>query len=170
MKISVSKKSLHSLYIRGSGFATHILRFFRGNAANAIMIQWHDLIIARTAGLKWTVITMADKEVRLIDKDKLIEKINAEIDAWGKARMCMTADELLETIEEFEEEAQPVKHGRWEICCDGYYPYCSNCKNEPQGREMTAYCPNCGAKMDIIYQDDKIKAVKVVGWEGDNNG
>lgn len=50
---------------------------------------------------------MADKEVRLIDKDKLIKKINAEIDAWAKSRMCMTADELLETIEEFEEEAQP---------------------------------------------------------------
>lgn len=45
-------------------------------------------------------------------------------------------------------EADPVKHGRWEINCDGYYPYCSNCKNEPQGREMTLFCPNCGARMD----------------------
>lgn len=44
-------------------------------------------------------------------------------------------------------EAETVKHGRWEINCDGYYPYCSNCKNEPQGREMTLYCPNCGAKL-----------------------
>ena len=40
------------------------------------------------------------------------------------------------------------KHAKWEICCDGYYPYCTNCKTEPQGREMTDYCPNCGAKMD----------------------
>lgn len=53
---------------------------------------------------------MAD-EVRLIDKDKLIKKIKAEIDAWAKSRMCITADELLETIEEFEEEAEPVD--RW---------------------------------------------------------
>lgn len=30
----------------------------------------------------------------------------------------------------------------------GYYPYCSECKHEPQGREMTKFCPNCGAKMD----------------------
>ncbi len=45
-------------------------------------------------------------------------------------------------------EYQPVKQGRWEINCDGYYLYCSNCKNEPQGREMTLYCPNCGARMD----------------------
>lgn len=36
---------------------------------------------------------------------------------------------------------------KWEICCDGYYPYCSNCRKEPQGREMTRYCPNCGAEM-----------------------
>ena len=36
---------------------------------------------------------------------------------------------------------------KWEICCDSYYPYCSNCHKEPQGREMTKYCPNCGAEM-----------------------
>lgn len=35
----------------------------------------------------------------------------------------------------------------WDISCDGYYPYCSHCKSEPQGREMSKYCPNCGAKM-----------------------
>ena len=45
-------------------------------------------------------------------------------------------------------EAKSVKHAKWEICSDGYYPYCSNCKNEPQGRAMTLFCPNCGAKMD----------------------
>lgn len=45
-------------------------------------------------------------------------------------------------------DAELVKHGKWEICSDGYYPYCSNCKNEPQGREMTLFCPNCGARMD----------------------
>ena len=99
---------------------------------------------------------MAD-EVRLIDKDKLIKKINAEIDAWGKARMCMTADELLETIEEFEEEAQPVKHGRWEVDGDRFYPFCSNCKYEPPKELircnalslepiLTKYCPNCGSE------------------------
>lgn len=35
----------------------------------------------------------------------------------------------------------------WDISCDGYYPYCSACKKEPPGREMTAYCPACGCKM-----------------------
>ena len=38
-------------------------------------------------------------------------------------------------------------HGRWEINCDGYYPYCSECKQEPPGRVMTDWCPCCGAWM-----------------------
>lgn len=45
-------------------------------------------------------------------------------------------------------DVAPVIHSKWEICCDGYYPYCLNCKAEPPGREMTKFCPNCGAKMD----------------------
>lgn len=45
-------------------------------------------------------------------------------------------------------DVQTVKHGRWIINSDGYYPQCSECMNEPQGRIMTNYCPNCGAKMD----------------------
>ena len=45
-------------------------------------------------------------------------------------------------------DVAPVVHSKWEICCDGYYPYCLNCKSEPPGREMTKYCSSCGAKMD----------------------
>lgn len=41
--------------------------------------------------------------------------------------------------------------GVWIICCDGYYPYCSNCGYEPpwvhKTDMRTPYCPNCGAKM-----------------------
>lgn len=39
------------------------------------------------------------------------------------------------------------KTGQWLINSDGYYPYCSICKKEPQNRIMTDYCPNCGAYM-----------------------
>ena len=39
-------------------------------------------------------------------------------------------------------------HSKWEISCDGYYPYCRKCGKEPPGREMTDYCPSCGARMD----------------------
>ena len=45
-------------------------------------------------------------------------------------------------------EAEPVRHGRWIISSDGYYPYCSECKEEPKSGNMTKYCPNCGSKMD----------------------
>ena len=47
-----------------------------------------------------------------------------------------------------EVDAVEVVHGHWIICSDGYYPYCSKCKQEPDGKNMTNYCPNCGAKMD----------------------
>ena len=41
-----------------------------------------------------------------------------------------------------------VVHGKWVVSSDGYYSYCSECKNEPKNGEMTDYCPNCGARMD----------------------
>ena len=40
-----------------------------------------------------------------------------------------------------------VKQAKWEICSDGYYPYCSECKTEPESGKMTDYCPHCGAYM-----------------------
>ena len=43
---------------------------------------------------------------------------------------------------------EAVRHGRWLIDPDGYYPYCSGCREEPKGGVMTNYCPNCGARMD----------------------
>ena len=44
-------------------------------------------------------------------------------------------------------EDNPVK-SRWEICSDGYYPYCPKCMKEPPSGIMTNYCPNCGERMD----------------------
>lgn len=46
-------------------------------------------------------------------------------------------------------DVKEVVHGKWLINCDGYYPYCSVCTEEPKGGNMTKYCPNCGAKMDL---------------------
>lgn len=37
--------------------------------------------------------------------------------------------------------------GIWIINPDGYYPYCSRCKEEPNSGELTKFCPNCGANM-----------------------
>ena len=46
-----------------------------------------------------------------------------------------------------------VVYAKWEISSDGYYPYCSHCKTEPENGVMSKYCPNCGAKMR--RSDDK---------------
>lgn len=35
----------------------------------------------------------------------------------------------------------------WIISSDGYYPYCSNCHQEPDSGKMEDRCPNCGATM-----------------------
>lgn len=39
---------------------------------------------------------------------------------------------------------------KWEINCDGWYPYCPICKKEPLYR--TPICMNCGT---ILQADDK---------------
>ena len=54
-------------------------------------------------------------------------------------------------------DVAPVVHGHWIICSDGYYPYCSVCKCEPKGREMTKFCGECGAKMDEEVSNDKTR-------------
>ena len=38
-------------------------------------------------------------------------------------------------------------YGEWMISSDGYYPYCSCCKEEPKDGNMPDVCPNCGAIM-----------------------
>lgn len=94
--------------------------------------------------------------MRLIDADAMLEN---EFEAYMAAQL--KADYLTTQINEVVHrkiqklildtpsvESEPVKRGKWEICCDGYYPYCSNCKSEPQGRVMTDFCPNCGVRMD----------------------
>lgn len=44
-------------------------------------------------------------------------------------------------------DVRPERHGEWKINCDGYYPYCSECKEEPKNGVMSDFCPHCGAKM-----------------------
>lgn len=93
---------------------------------------------------------MADKE-RLIDAELLTTNI-AQI-----AKNCARSDvqkaligRILFMIENMPAaDVQPVKHGRWKLRCYGDYPYCSSCNNEPKGREITLFCPNCGSKQDL---------------------
>ena len=77
--------------------------------------------------------------MRLIDIEPVLKA--AEL-AWKE----LVSIDLLKDLEQV--DAVPVVPGRWLINSDGYYPYCSECKEEPKNGIMTHYCPNCGAKMD----------------------
>ena len=67
------------------------------------------------------------------------------------AAIDATAANVTEYILKLRAENESLKAkqtAHWVIICDGYYPICSACKQEPPGRAMSAYCPNCGAKME----------------------
>lgn len=97
--------------------------------------------------------------------EQIIKQLSALID--DREAFCISDPEhdesyikdidALKAAIEFLKNAAPVKHGAWAekkgdttnwiICCDGYYPFCSGCGEEPPGREMSKYCPNCGRRM-----------------------
>jgi hypothetical protein len=54
---------------------------------------------------------------------------------------------LQEVSEEITDKEKSTK-AKWEINCDGYYPECTNCGEEPKDRKMSKICPNCGAEME----------------------
>ena len=98
---------------------------------------------------------------KLVDKNKvddLIETAVKFIQAYpGVIDINKVLDEVVKEIKELPvvEVSESLtggnvgKEGKWEINCDGYYPYCSLCGEEP-GTERTLklpkYCPHCGAK------------------------
>ena len=89
-----------------------------------------------------------------IEREALIEKCKVIIqDKWNdKTAPVSWSHAYANFIEDVENQptadVTSVVYGHWIICCDGYYPYCSRCKEEPTGRKMTKYCDHCGAKMD----------------------
>lgn len=100
-------------------------------------------------------ITAKDGRKRLLNITRIEEVINSTIyldvinpDAFEQDHVkCEESyEEIKAKIAEAVSENTRII-AKWEISSDGYYPYCSNCKNEPKNKEMTDYCPNCGAKM-----------------------
>jgi ligand-binding sensor protein len=91
--------------------------------------------------------------MRLIDADALKNKIEQHSyplsDRINSIENGMFLCGIYQAVDESPTaDVVPVVHGRWLINSDGYYPYCSECKEEPKSGIMTHYCPNCGAKMD----------------------
>ena len=82
---------------------------------------------------------------KLVDANALANYANNQI-------VGITANDIMRfpTV-----DAEPVKHGRWESCCNlmGEYFKCSECGYKAEvptcmGEPIFIYCPNCGAEMD----------------------
>lgn len=101
-------------------------------------------------------VVMADyaEDEHPYDKDpKRPETFSAYHEGWSDA--CDYIRSRLESLPAA--DVAPVRHGRWIWADDGYLR-CSNCHQKApvmtqyQDEPMTiatAYCPNCGAKMDL---------------------
>lgn len=98
--------------------------------------------------------------MRLIDADALKKE--------AYPFSCAIGVEYAVTLRRINEvptvDAEPVRHGTWEMCrktikmdfatLTGTYPTCSLCGHAEFGMDKsTPYCPHCGAKMD--GEDDK---------------
>lgn len=88
--------------------------------------------------------------MKLVSKEKVIEFIETEIDAWGDE---LNMDSLLLDIHEMEEvEALPVRRGHWRETMSGGLT-CSACgkcrlsKSFNHLKHSFKYCPSCGALM-----------------------
>ncbi len=88
------------------------------------------------------IISESEKELKILEQ-KMLRGVSGAGAAAGTFTgiIARLADTPTAEVEE-------VKHAKWEINCDGYYPYCSNCKTEPKNGVMSKHCPECGAKMD----------------------
>lgn len=81
----------------------------------------------------------------------VVSMVNA-IPAVDAEKVCEQMGLVKEAMDMAKAYLRPVRHGRWIISSDGYYPYCWDCKARPKGGNMTKYCPNCGAKMDGDFE------------------
>ena len=80
-----------------------------------------------------------------------IEAISAEEHAEIVGKLCA---KFAEEIKDFE----PIRHGHWIYTERGFplaygYNRCSVC-GRSIGLDSTDYCPNCGAKMDEVTEDE----------------
>lgn len=108
-------------------------------------VAMHDDMIEEMADVK--IMLMQFESIMRLGHKKLLEKtITEKLDRQLKRiENERTSGEMNEYNSSNESES--VIHAYWEISSDGYYPYCSLCKNEPESGKRTYYCPNCGAKM-----------------------
>lgn len=95
--------------------------------------------------------------MRLIDADDAIKEIKHGLESLWYASDIKRYEEGVEfaisRLEDMETiDAEPVKHGKWEVGCAGKIRICSSCKESFDDtcnfiERDWHYCPNCGADM-----------------------
>lgn len=96
-----------------------------------------------------------------IRRDIVLEIINTVNDTGGfagYADYCVLFDEIDNMPAA---DVQPVRHAKCECDNEGY-ERCSACNEHETNLRYFNFCPHCGAKLDVIYQDGKLRAIKVV--------
>ena len=73
--------------------------------------------------------------------------------------VCSYASHYLPVCDSFANDVAPVRHGRWE--CGKPCPVCGEDRFKGLDADIWAdweppYCPNCGAKMDLVDDNDTL--------------
>lgn len=87
---------------------------------------------------------MTPKEIKA-QLMELIDDRKSFIHAWNENNPIYIND--IEALEALEAAVGLLEErtAHWDISCDGYYPFCSECGESAV--KMSKFCPNCGAKM-----------------------
>ena len=93
---------------------------------------------------------------RLTDADEFVRNfstwMNRQDEEHGDSNFVLGIKLMLEELQNAPTvDAEPVKHGHWEDCSNGWM--CSVCFRDVS--KDYEYCPNCGAKMDGERKEDE---------------
>lgn len=93
---------------------------------------------------------------RLIDADELKHDLE-----WLESDTPVYLDVMSTIDERTTVDAEPVKHGRWEMKPDPFgvfdeIPVCSECGCTTVMRKKYKFCSNCGAKMDKKEEETEV--------------
>ena len=84
------------------------------------------------------------KEIQgVLKKHKIPYSVYYEYKNLAKSIITSKHIQINLVIPDYFEESK----AEWYISSDGYYPYCSNCHQEPDSGKLEDRCPNCGATM-----------------------